>query len=92
MVATIPDGRVMTYGQLAALAGSPRAARLVGGTAHYGPEDLPWHRVVNKAGGLAHGYPGGAEAQKELLEADGVRFDRYDKLNIQTLIWWPYKF
>ena len=40
-VAQIPPGRVMTYGQLAALAGSPRAARIVGGVAHFGPEELP---------------------------------------------------
>ena len=61
-VAQIPQGRVMTYGQLAALCGSPRAARIVGGIAHFGPEELPWHRVVNKQGGLAGAFHGGRHA------------------------------
>ena len=55
LVARIPKGRVMTYGQLAALAGQPTAARIVGGIAHFGDPDLPWQRVVNKRGGLASG-------------------------------------
>src|ERR1700679_1560676 len=59
LVAQIPKGRVMTYGQLAALCGNARAARIVGGIAHFGNPDLPWQRVVNKQGGLAAGYPGG---------------------------------
>jgi methylated-DNA-protein-cysteine methyltransferase-like protein len=57
LVAQIPKGRVMTYGQLAALAGHPYAARIVGGVAHFGDPDLPWQRVVNKQGGLDSGYP-----------------------------------
>ncbi len=48
LVAQIPRGRVMTYGQLAALCGNARAARIVGGIAHFGDPDLPWQRVVNK--------------------------------------------
>ena len=55
IVADIPKGRVMTYGQLAAIAGNARAARIVGGIAHFGDPSLPWHRVVNKIGGLAAG-------------------------------------
>ena len=72
IVAQIPKGRIMTYGQIAAICGSARASRIVGGIAHYGPSDLPWHRVVNKQGGLASGYPGGRKAQKQQLEAEGV--------------------
>lgn len=72
LVAQIPKGRVMSYGQLAALCGSPRAARVVGGIAHHGNPELPWHRVVNKQGGLASGYHGGRRTQKEHLEAEGV--------------------
>ena len=49
----------MTYGQIAALCGNPRAARVVGGVAHFGDTSIPWQRVVNKNGGLAAGYPGG---------------------------------
>ena len=57
LVARIPKGRVMTYGQIAALCGSPRSARIVGQVAHWGPLDLPWQRVVNKRGGLALATP-----------------------------------
>ncbi|HET8671526.1 MAG TPA: MGMT family protein, partial [Candidatus Saccharimonadales bacterium] len=53
LVAQIPEGRVMTYGQIAALCGAAWAAWEVGQIAHQGPDDLPWHRVVNKQGGLA---------------------------------------
>ena len=92
IVAQIPKGRVMTYGQLAAIAGSPRAARIVGGVAHYGDPSLPWHRVVNKKGGLASGYHGGRHTQKEHLEAEGVEVlgeaGTY-YVYIDSLIWWP---
>lgn len=72
LVAQIPRGRVMTYGQIAALAGNAKAARIVGGIAHYGPPDLPWQRVVNKKGRLAAGYYGGREGHKNDLIAEGV--------------------
>lgn len=89
-VALIPAGRVMTYGQLAALAGSPRAARMVGQIAHWGPEELPWHRVVNRHGGLAGAFTyGGREGQAERLRREGVEVDQDYKLNISTLLWIP---
>lgn len=91
LVRQIPPGRVMTYGQLAALAGSPRAARVVGGAAHYGNPELPWQRVVNKQGGLASGYPGGRLSHREALLVEGIGFDDTDRLNIQELLWWPPK-
>ena len=88
-VAQIPPGRVMTYGQLAALAGSPRAARIVGGIAHYGPEDLPWHRVVNRFGDCASGYPGGKEGHRQVLETEGFQVDNYRIVNFAKRRWWP---
>ncbi len=88
-VERIPVGRVMTYGQLAALCGSPRAARMVGGIAHYGPEELPWHRVVNKRGGLAVGYHGGQSEQARRLMAEGVETDESGVVDIVQLLWWP---
>jgi methylated-DNA-protein-cysteine methyltransferase-like protein len=94
IVAKIPEGRVMTYGQLAALAGNPRAARIVGGIAHFGNTDLPWHRVVNKLGGLASGYPGGRKAHAEHLKAEGVQVKSENgiyKVDIEKLVWWPNK-
>ena len=89
LVAQIPRGRFMTYGQLAALCGNARAARIVGGLAHFGPEDLPWQRVVNKQGGLASGYPGGKAGHKQVLEAEGVEVTDDFVVNLKDLIWWP---
>jgi methylated-DNA-protein-cysteine methyltransferase-like protein len=89
LVAQIPMGRLMTYGQIAALCGSPRAARQVGGVAHYGPVDLPWHRVVNKQGRLAAGFHGGRSAQSQLLQAEGVTVAAEHVTGIDALIWWP---
>jgi tRNA dimethylallyltransferase len=79
----------MTYGQIAALCGSPRAARIVGGIAHFGPDDLPWQRVVMKDGGLARGFPGGLNGHKQALEADGVGVSADYKVNLQEILWWP---
>ncbi len=92
LVGQIPKRRVMTYGQIAALIGNPRAARIVGGVAHYGNKKLPWHRVVNKKGGLASGYPGGRRAQKEYLEFEGYKILGKDGdywVDVDKLIWWP---
>ena len=72
LIARVPAGKVTTYGDLAALAGHPYAARIVGGMAHYGDSELPWHRLVNRFGGLASGYHGGREAQAEHLAAEGA--------------------
>ena len=88
LVAQIPYGRVMTYGQLAALCGNPRAARIVGGIAHFGNPDLPWQRVVNKKGGLASGYPGGRRSQQQTLEAEGISVEN-DCVPVKELLWWP---
>lgn len=71
----LPTDKVTTYGDLAALAGNPRAARIVGGIAHTGPLELPWHRLVNAHGGLAIGFPGGQDVQRQLLAADGIECD-----------------
>jgi methylated-DNA-protein-cysteine methyltransferase-like protein len=89
VVAQIPAGRVMTYGQLAALCGNARAARIVGGIAHFGDPNLPWQRVVNKSGGLAAGYPGGRAAHAAHLRAEGVTVSEDMKVDVQTLLWWP---
>lgn len=90
IVEQIPRGRVMTYGQIAALAGNPRAARIVGGVCHFGNPDLPWQRVVNKKGGLARGYTrGGRAAHKADLEADGVAVSDDYRVDIDKLLWRP---
>lgn len=75
LMAELPADKVTTYGDLAAMAGHPNAARMVGGIAHGGPDNLPWHRLVNAAGGLAVGFPGGQDVQRQLLEQDGIGCD-----------------
>jgi methylated-DNA-protein-cysteine methyltransferase-like protein len=89
IVAQIPLGRVMTYGQIAGLCGNARAARIVGGIAHFGDVNLPWQRVVNKSGGLAAGYPGGRAGHRAALEAEGVKVDADNKIDVMGLLWRP---
>ena len=89
LVSQIPAGQVMTYGQIAALCGSPRAARIVGGIAHYGDINLPWQRVVHKDGKLAVGYPGGVEGHKQVLETEGVKVSKDYSVDVSRLLWQP---
>lgn len=89
VVASIPKGRVMTYGQIAALCGNPRAARIVGGIAHYGDPNLPWQRVVNKQGGLASGYPGGRLGHRKALINEGIIVSEDFKVNLSKILWLP---
>jgi methylated-DNA-protein-cysteine methyltransferase related protein len=75
----IPKGSVASYGQVAALAGLPRAARLVGRVLSQLPKGskLPWHRVVNSARTLS--FPEGSPAwreQRERLITEGVEFNK----------------
>ena len=91
LVAQIPEGRVMTYGQLAALAGAAWAAWEVGQIAHTGPVDLPWQRVVNKQGGLASGYPGGKAGHKRALEKEGIHVESTYEVEVEKLLWTPQK-
>lgn len=85
----VPAGQVTTYGDLAGFAGHAHAARIVGGMAHYGPAELPWHRLVNRFGGLASGFPGGREVQQQLLEADGVRCTNFTVDDFEVRRWRP---
>lgn len=89
IVAQIPEGRVMTYGDIAALAGHPYAARQVGGLAHFGPTELPWHRVVNRFGNCASGYYGGKEGHRQVLEAEGFAVENYRIVNFAERRWLP---
>lgn len=78
VVREVPVGRVVTYGQVAALVGEPRKARFVGFAMHASPGmsgGVPCHRVVFKDGSLAPGFAfGGPDEQRRLLEAEGVTF------------------
>lgn len=75
LVSQIPPGRVATYGQLAAMAGHPRAARIVGQMMARAPQSLPCHRVVYGNGALCRGAVFLSPAfQRQLLEEEGVPF------------------
>lgn len=90
VVRRIPRGCVATYGQVARLAGLPRQARRVGYalSALTGDEGVPWHRVVNAQGRISLRASGDSDGrQRELLEAEGVEFDRSGKLSLERFGW-----
>lgn len=87
LVAQIPKGKVMTYGQIAAMCGRPRAARIVGGVAHWGDPSLPWQRVVKKDGSLAEGYPGGTAGHAKDLAAEGVKIGLNHRVDMEKHLW-----
>ena len=92
-VARIPEGRVATYGQIALLAGRPRAARLVGATLHglstAEAERLPWYRVINAQGSISTYKVGSGELQRALLESEGVHFDAEGRCPLKAVLWVP---
>ncbi|WP_020208394.1 MGMT family protein [Gilvimarinus chinensis] len=75
-LAQIPEGCVITYGQLARLAGRPGAARWAGSLVRKLPKDsqLPWHRVVNASGCISLPPDAGGREQKQRLLNEGVQF------------------
>jgi alkylated DNA nucleotide flippase Atl1/3-methyladenine DNA glycosylase AlkD len=92
VVARVPRGRVATYGQVAALAGLPRHARLVGYALHALPEgsELPWQRVINSRGEVSpRAMPGWDGYQRHLLEEEGVRFDAAGRVSLKRFLWEP---
>jgi methylated-DNA-protein-cysteine methyltransferase-like protein len=92
IVARIPEGKVTTYGQLAAMLGNPLAGRQVGYAMSAAPEGyhLPCHRVVNKKGEMQPGSVfGGAEAQRMILEQEGVIFLESGCIDLKKSIWRP---
>lgn len=89
IVASIPQGQVATYGQIARLAGFPNHARYVGATLRNLPSGstLPWYRVINAKGEIS--FPLNSEAyqrQKRLLESDGIIFNDM-KVSLKRYIW-----
>ena len=91
VIRRIPVGWVATYGQVAAMAGMPRRARLVGrvlqrldpGT------KIPWHRVVNAKGEVSYSLSrnGGDILQRRLLEKEGIEFDAKNRLDLERCRW-----
>lgn len=90
VVCEIPRGKVATYGQVAALAGNPRWARVVGYALHANPKPgvIPCHRVVNRNGETAASFAfGGADVQRALLEAEGVAFLSDGRVDMARCQW-----
>src|SRR3954471_23612580 len=90
VVSRIPRGRVATYGQIARLAGLRRQARLVGYAMQPLPAGtrVPWQRVVNAQGAIS--VPGeSGKRQRKLLEAEGVRFDKRGRIDLDRYLWRP---
>ena len=90
-VKNIPRGKVATYGQIALHLGNRNFARVVGNILHSNPdpEHIPCHRVVNAQGQLSRVYAfGGLEAQRRLLESEGVIFknDLVVNLSVSQMI------
>lgn len=90
IAAQIPEGRVATYGQIAALLGNPLLARKVGEAMRNTPGylNIPSHRVVNKAGAMAPGYAFGGEGkQREMLEKEGIVFKENGCIDMKSCLW-----
>lgn len=86
VVKHIPQGKVMTYGQVARLA-NVATPRVVGFALHINkdPQHIPCHRVVFADGSLTKGYAfGGEGVQKERLEQEGVLFTKQGKVNLES--------
>ena len=91
IVREIPEGRVATYGQIAALAGLPGHARQVGYALHaLKDEDVPWHRVINAQGKVSpRSEPGYDGYQRHLLEEEGVVFKLSGAVDLKRYRWEP---
>ena len=88
LVSAVPEGHVVTYGQIARKLGNSRASRLVVWALHQAPPDVPCHRVVNKSGQLSTAFqPFGRQTHRMLLEREGIRFAQPETVDLQTYQW-----
>jgi len=91
VVRTIPRGKLLTYGQIATLLGSPYMARQVGWAMHGCPKGLPWQRVVGAGGKIlinSQSVGEGSLLQRKLLEMEGVRF-RGQRIDMEAHQFFP---
>lgn len=90
VVKSIPYGKVASYGAVASLAGNPHWSRVVGYALHINPDpsNIPCYRVVMKDGKLSNAFAfGGEDAQRKLLEAEGVGFLPDGKVDMKKHSW-----
>ena len=90
VVAAVPEGSVCTYGEIAARAGLPGAARRVGRALKILPGDsrIPWHRIINAGGRIS--FPVGSDAyerQRGRLESEGVEFKLNGAIELKLFRW-----
>lgn len=91
LIRSIPKGKVLTYGGVAALAGNPRGSRQVSRILHSMSRKhrLPWHRVINSKGRISLPHPSDYEEQRRLLEQEGVQFSLSERIDLGTYMWIP---
>ena len=94
VVSGIPRGHVLTYGEVARLAGKSRWARRVSRAMRRAPRgvELPWHRVVNARGEVSRRSDGSGIAegdQRHLLAEEGVEFDSQGRIDLDRYSWEP---
>ncbi len=89
LISSIPEGKVLSYGMIAAIAGRPRGARQVTRilSSSSRKHNLPWHRVVNAQGKISIKDPHFYEEQKQLLMSEGVEFSKNDRINLDKFCW-----
>lgn len=87
----IPQGKIMSYGQVAHAAGSPRSARQVARILHSMSDkyDIPWHRIVNAKGEIAIKDGEGRYTQQILLKEEGIRFEKDGKVSLSRYQHFP---
>lgn len=89
-VKRIPEGKVATYGQIAAMAGNPRWSRVVGYALHVNPEPgvIPCHRVVDRFGRPSRAFAfGGVQIQLDLLKEEGVEAEADGRIDLDKYQW-----
>ena len=91
LVKQVPKGKVVTYGQVAALLGNPRMSRQVGYALHVNPEPgdvIPCHRVIDRFGSLTRGFAfGGIEVQAAMLSAEGIEVSETFTVDLEKYRW-----
>ena len=83
----IPPGSVLTYGQVAARADTPRAARQVGRILYFYGQSVPWQKVINYYGALSTYKVGSGEQQRVLLEEEGLSFRADGTIDLKRYQW-----
>ena len=90
IVRRIPRGRVMTYGQIAAILGEGYTPRTIGFVMHASGNKIPWHRVINSQGACSTGrvvLP--SDKQQRMLEREGVKFNDRNRCDLERYLWIP---